>query len=275
MQTVGAVIEKIEEVASLPALSFIKKTVELKKIRETRLQAGFDNTLGLMFTKIANLAGLKSQIDDINKQDIRKMILSTFNGLTLPEIYKAFELERYGEYDNKTSHYDLFNAEYVATVLHKYKKWKQSTMILNGIPLGLIEQETEITKDEEKSLMTKAIISRFEHYKATSEINEPFCYLVLELVQRGVIKTASTPKFTEYFEKTYDVAKAQIASETAKEVAETKNQRNTLKEELTRIMNNQSSKVKVRQFKLVLIDFFKKHIDLETDFNEFLGGHLK
>lgn len=121
-------INEIESFCNASPVAFLKK----KQSRIVDIEKGdeFFMTLGIMFTKIANLGGIKGEISEINKQDISKMILRRNKALSLEEIYFAFELERYGVYEEKTSHFQLFNADYVSTILNKYKKWKTTTKVI-------------------------------------------------------------------------------------------------------------------------------------------------
>ena len=66
-------------------------------------------------------------------QDITNLIFGVYSDLTIEEIYKAFELERFGLYEEKTKHFQLFNSEYVSEILKKYKKWKHDMKMQHNI----------------------------------------------------------------------------------------------------------------------------------------------
>lgn len=81
--------------------------------------------LGFIFARVAILSGFKGEIPDINKEDITDLLLTRFKTISLNELNFAFKIDRHGYHGEPTSHYQLFNAEYVANVLNKYLNYKQ------------------------------------------------------------------------------------------------------------------------------------------------------
>jgi hypothetical protein len=256
----------IEEVNLLPTIPYLKKTFEIEKIRVSRIETDFKQQFAIMLTKIANLSGIKAEIDELNAKDITKMILSKFNGLSIPEIYKSFELERYGEYGKKTDHFQLFNAEYVSAILIKYKEWKITQLKANNIPLVIEEKKEDLSEEEKKEIMSNAIINKFLSYKETGEIEEPFAHVLEELVERNLIRVTNNLKVIEYYHWAYDQAREQLTKEYAEARSANPTERTQIKQELVKIMNSDSPKIRLRQMRIVLGDFFNKHIRLETDF---------
>lgn len=133
VQQLGTLVSSCKETTKLSTPSFLKKTFELDKIKEVSNFKEFNPAFSLMMTEIIALSAIKSEIQQIDIDDITKMILTHYGALSLNEIYKSFDLERYGLYDVKTPAYDRFNADYVSTILIKYKKWKQQGMIAHNI----------------------------------------------------------------------------------------------------------------------------------------------
>lgn len=132
------------DILKLPTISFLKKTYELEKIKDKIENVKTD--LGIILTRIHGEMGLKSEIDLFIKQDLSKMIITHYNTLSFEEIYKAFELERFGLYEDKTEHFQLFDSNYVSTILKKYKNWKiEQKRILN-----IEAPKTEIQLDKNK-----------------------------------------------------------------------------------------------------------------------------
>ncbi len=121
---VGEAIDHIETTCQLSKTDFLKSTYNQSKIRELSANSNFKELLGAVLVKISILAGIKGEIDNFTKQDVSKMILSSFKEFSLEEISKAFELERYGQYDDNTEHFQLFDSNYISQILKKYKKWK-------------------------------------------------------------------------------------------------------------------------------------------------------
>ena len=130
------------DVLSLPTASFLRKTYELEKIKDKIENVKRD--LGTILTRIHGEMGFKSEIDQFAKQDLSKMILSYYKTLSFEEIYKAFELERFGMYEAKTDHFQLFDSNYVSEILKKYKKW----VIDQKKALNIEAPKTEIEIDK-------------------------------------------------------------------------------------------------------------------------------
>lgn len=120
----SSTIDEIFSVCELKPTAYLNHVHHSLKIKDRIEEVGFKNLLGICLIKISALAGIKSQIDDFTKQDLLKMILSRFKTLSVDEIYKAFEMERYLTYGQKTDHFQLFDANYVSCVLQKYENWK-------------------------------------------------------------------------------------------------------------------------------------------------------
>lgn len=91
---------EIEDRCSLPVISFIKSNYGFVKIRNRRTEPEIKFLIGAALLKSAIHLGLK-EIDQIHKPDILNAIFSHYNDLTLEEIYKAFELERFNVYEQK------------------------------------------------------------------------------------------------------------------------------------------------------------------------------
>lgn len=82
--------------------------------------------IAVIFASVLAYSGFKEGIHKANKRDLMEMICTRYRHLSLPEINHAFKVDRYGYHGEPTKHYQLFNAEFVATVLMKYEKWKQA-----------------------------------------------------------------------------------------------------------------------------------------------------
>lgn len=79
--------------------------------------------LGAIITQHALLVGIQGRISPLQKEDILRLAASQFAYLSLEEIYKALQLERYGAYGEHTQHYQLVNATYLSQILAKYQDW--------------------------------------------------------------------------------------------------------------------------------------------------------
>ncbi|PKD21800.1 hypothetical protein APR41_02135 [Salegentibacter salinarum] len=153
----------------------------------------FQDGLAVILTKVANLTGLKDPIHPINKRDIAQMIVTLYKTLSLEEIDYAFRIDRYGYHGEPTKHYQLFNAEFVTTVLIKYEKWKRTTL-----------RSCPPTRFEDKHQAKKVLVNKcFKEYRETgklfrswtkSQIYEAYWYMY----SRGFL-----PSHTELFKEKY------------------------------------------------------------------------
>lgn len=166
--------------------------VKIKNLDDNELRQG----LSLLFTRIPNLLGIKDPINAINKADIKEMILMRFKGLSLEEIDYAFKLERYGVYESKTEHFQLFNAEYVGAVLNKFQKWMQKTRLNHNIPISKKASTNELSEEEKEIIAINGIVNCFENFKATGDIEYGRTYIYDFLYPKRVF-----PKHTKKFKK--------------------------------------------------------------------------
>ena len=261
----GETIMEIESNCNVSKTEFLKKTYEIQSIRDRKNEEGFDSLLAICLVKINTLGGFKGEIDDFAKQDIRKMILSQFSELSIEEVYKAFELERYGAHEVKTEHFQLFDANYISTVLKKYKNWKiDQKKILN---ISAPKLENEISDIQKENIVIFGINRKYSEFIELGVIDEPFVYIFDELVERGFIKLASSEnsKLIEYFKTKQSEAKRELMKEYSELTSADKKERDLIKEQLSKISNNSSKKIEFRTKRIVLAEFFKKQIELGKD----------
>jgi len=114
-------------------ITFLKKTYDFQTIKERKTETNILTVLSVLWTRISILGGFKNEMAFEITQDITNLIFGVYSDLTIEEIYKAFELERFGLYEEKTKHFQLFNSEYVSEILKKYKKWKHEMKMQHNI----------------------------------------------------------------------------------------------------------------------------------------------
>lgn len=155
----------IFEISTLPTKLFLKKSYEFEKIKDKTEDVRPE--LGLILMRIHGEMGFKSEIDQFTKQDLVKMILSHYNALSLEEIYKAFELERFGLYEDKTEHFQLFDSNYVSNILKKYKNWKiEQKKVLN---IEAPKAEIQLDKNKIRMDFLKLVYSELKNDGYCSE----------------------------------------------------------------------------------------------------------
>jgi len=237
-------------------------------IDKNAIQGLFQYILAILNIK----ANSKEEQDNLDFQMpiILDFIKTKFGSLTVPEIKEAFKMYVAKDFGHK----DIFrtlDTIVVSDVLNCFVGYRGDALRTYSQKVQLLKNKpNEMTEQEKKDLMTDAIINKFERYKETKEIDEPFCHILEELIERGLIKITNNPKNREYYAEKYDIARKELSVEYAKMKSVDKKERLMFKEEVVKILNSDSPKIKVRQFRLVLTDFFNKQIQLGIDIKTIL-----
>ena len=261
-------IEKKEEVNAiilLPTRSFLQKSFDFEKISELKKNQNFVFLITGWIAQTSLLMQVKAPVDNMIKQDIINMLTTHMKNLSFEELIKAFELERYNIYEEKTEHYQLFDAAYISTILKKYKKWKIQEKTNNNIVQQL--EEKTMNQEEIDKIMNDAVNNRYAEYLETGDISEPYTNVFKHLIEIGVLKmpTLNTPKLEIYYSNKIELARKQIKEEYRNKTSEDKGARKQFKEIVQAIVSNEKnqsydlakSKIEIRAKKLVLIDLFK------------------
>ena len=256
---------------------FVKENYSNSKIRKSKNEPNFKMTLAVMLTKICALAGIKNEVDSFNVSDINKFILTACSDLSLEEIYKAFELERFGSYKEKTAHFNLFNAEYCASIIKKYRLWKLDIMKQHNISKPVNPNLPKITPDKQREIMDNALVRVFEEFKQLKSLPQPSNYIFDELVERGIIKLGVTEKLIAYYEATTEKAKRELQEEleSQKKTTTDKLLNRSIKEQLEKIEKGNSESVYARVKKIVLTEYFQKLILKEIDIHQIITDNEK
>lgn len=261
-------LEKFQEVEStcqLAPIAFLKKNFEAVKIRDRKSEPNFKFMLAVMWSKICVLSGLKTEIDPFMAEDVNRMIFSLYSDLTLEEIYKAFELERHGAYEEKTEHYQLFNAEWVSSILKKYRSWKTTARIQYNISNSPIAEETKLSPEQEDEALQKATIRLYNEFCETDEVSIP-CFHVFDFLYEGKFFPANVD-----YQKKYEIAKFQIEKELKGEKSLNRQERNKIEETLKEIQEKKNPKVLLRAKQLVLKDYFTDLKEMSMSMEEILN----
>lgn len=261
-------LEKFQEVEStcqLAPIAFLKKNFEAVKIRDRKSEPNFKFMLAVMWSKICVLSGLKTEIDPFMAEDVNRMIFSLYSDLTLEEIYKAFELERHGAYEEKTEHYQLFNAEWVSSILKKYRSWKTTARIQYNISNSPIAEETKLSPEQEDEALQKATIRLYNEFCETDEVSIP-CFHVFDFLYGRKLFPANVD-----YQKKYAIAKFQIEKELKGEKSLNRQERNKIEETLKEIQEKKNPKVLLRAKQLVLKDYFTDLKEMSMSMEEILN----
>ncbi len=261
--------EEVKNIINKPAKAFLIETYNLKKIRDIKTDPNFVFLVAGFIIQTSLSLKIKNITTNLVRQDIINMLSGYWSNLCFEEVIKAFEMERYGQFQEHTEHFHSFDSIYIAKVLKKYQNWKSEKKIEFNITNKTDNQEKQLTNDEKIKIMTDAINEKYTHFVNTKQISEPFSHIFKELIERGLIKmpTAETPKLSMYFDNKLNEAKEQIESELKSKKEPDKNKRKEMQRVLDSILENNlndnaKAKIELRAKKLVLIDFFNRQITL-------------
>lgn len=189
---------------------------------------------------------------------ILDFIKSKFGFLTIPEIREAFKMYVAKDFGHK----DIFrtlDTILVSDVLNCFMNFRSESLRAYNQKkqkLQLVEQ-TALTTSEKDEIMINAVNNKFLEFIESGVVLEPIVHVFDELIQRKLIKMPDE-KTISYFNSKLEEASKQISRELHSVMALDKKEKQTIKEELDKIVNHNSQKVEVRAKKLVLIDFFTK-----------------
>lgn len=195
---------------------------------------------------------ITKEILDFDKKEIRELILKRFAGLSINELYYAFKLERFGELDPSTPHYNRFDAVFVSQVLGKYMKWRQNIRMHHNLPIGIQEPKKDIPDEEKKELIRSGVMSCYDHYRETLFIEEGKTYVYEVLYDLGVLPTDPETK-----KKAYEEAKEVIRMDTTLKKAKSRDEKKQFKELLSEIEKKKSDVVVVFAKQIVLGKYFR------------------
>lgn len=254
-------ISEIEDRCNVHAISFIKSNYGYPKLRNRQTEPEIKFLIGAALLKSAMHLGIKD-IDDIHKPDIMNALFSHYSDLTLEEIYKAFELERFNVYEEKTEHYQLFNSEFVTAILKKYRAYKHKIRTEHNILPGK-DSKKELTPEEKEQLVVDGVNRAYDEFKETGTIEGLTEYIFDFLVEKSKIKTKGSPALVEYYEDKLTQAKEQLKKETEKAEPKSRTEKNQINVDLEKIIAGTSGKILIRAKRNILLEFFKKQNELK------------
>lgn len=256
-----------EEKSNLSEVDFVKDTYNQVAIRKIDSYE-FTKQFGMLITTICAKMGIKHEISQIYKSDIKEMILSRFKNLSLNEIDFAFKLERYGNYvDEKgqisrTEHFHDFNTVYISTILTKYIDWKRKTKLDHNITR--IEPKPEITQKEKDFWISKGVLECFDYFLEHRLIMDGKIYVYDILYDMGLL-----PTDPEYKKKVYAEAVEVIEFEYSNKKAVSLDDKKNIREVLEEITKPKSGKAITKAKELVLLRYFREVSANEDSIDEF------
>lgn len=253
-------LETICKAGELTPLAIAKKGHEYPRLRDLDREV-IAPTFGMVFTRIATLVGLKGEIDPLQKQEIWNAVFSRFSGLSFQEIYKAFQMDRSGEFGNATEHFQFFDVSYVCTVLGKYRQWLQDTQRAHNINISqLPENQNTMSEEEKEKNVLRWLNEHFEEYKETKELPMLSVPIYDTLYQRGILQ----PYFATLTEKDKQLMRAETEKRLREEQnkAKDKQEYSAIRALIEHFQNSTNDpEGKIRRFKKEdTLKFFYNHL---------------
>ena len=205
---------------------------------------------------------------DIQMIVILDFIKSKFGFLTIPEIREAFKMYVAKDFGHKEIYRNL-DTILVSDVLNCYVGFRSDSLRAYNEKMNTlaIEESNKLSDSEKEQIMIDAVNKKYKEFLETKDISEPLVHIFSELVERKILKmpTTETPNIAIYYERKLLDAKIEVEREFKAMVSTSKKEKERIKDELDKILTNQSSNVEIRAKKLVLIDFFFFHIELNKE----------
>lgn len=244
---------------SLTPISFIKDVSSQVRIRDVSSYE-FTKRLGMIMTEISFSVGIKNEISDYDKRDIKDCILNKYMNLSLDEIAYAFKLERYGELHERTEHYQEFNVIYISKVLDNYKIWKQGIKKTHSIKNTIaIEEQSEETKREANRSSIQKVL---DHFTMNSTLKSGYLFTYDLLYDRGFLETDISAK-----KEIYNSAQQVLENEYLLKKAKSLTEKREIKGIIERIKQPKDTLVVLKSKEISILRFLRK---LRTD-SELMG----
>jgi hypothetical protein len=167
-------------------------------------------------------------------------------------------------YEAKTEHYQLFNAEYVTAILKKYRAYRNRLKEEHKI-FPNTKSEKQLSPEEKELVVENAVNRVYNEFIETGTIEGITEYIFDFLVEKRKIKTNSNPAVVKYYQDKISEAKEQLKKENEAAEAKSPAEKKQFKTDLERIVSGRSGKILLRAKKNILLEYFKKQVDLKTE----------
>ena len=222
---------------------------------------------------LTKLLNIKTSSDDSKDFEYQMILIldfikSKFGFFTIPEIREAFKMYVAKDFGHKEIYRNL-DTILVSDVLNCYVGFRADSLRAYNEKLNVlaIEESNKLSESEKEKIMIDAVNNKYKEFLETKDVSEPLVHIFTELVERKILKmpTAETPNTAIYYEIKLLDAKIEVEREFKAMVSTSKKEKARIKDELDKILTNQSSNVEIRAKKLVLVDFFNKQIELNKE----------
>lgn len=196
------------------SVSLLKKTFSPNKVSINQLDPEKTMTrLGILFTGVMALTGIKGILDEAIKRDISNMMLNFFNQLSIEEVELAFEMERYSQFEDKTEHFQEFNSDYVSKILKKYIIWKRNTSTQLNIS-NAKHEDRQPTEEELDAINQEYIKSIYNELNTGIESYKINAHLIYDKIPEKFKPSAA--EMWQIFEEQKQIYETEIKSKQIK-----------------------------------------------------------
>jgi hypothetical protein len=194
--------ESFDKANSLSVKEFLSQSYEFEKIQKLKTDPNFVFLVIGWITQTSLLMQIKNPVDTIVKQDIINMLTSYWSVLSFEDLIKAFELERFGAYPERTEHFQLFDSNYVSQILKKYQSWKQENKIQLNIEKKSKVENQEVSEEQKKAIRQEFLKMVYDEIKKTGYCHDAR-HLFFELQESGKMIISDSIK-KDLYKKQYD-----------------------------------------------------------------------
>lgn len=153
------------------ATTILKHSYELDRIIDIKNGAEVAIHLKNVLTKDVTFKGLKEIPSQFIYEDILDMIMKRYYFLTPLEIELALQMDRYGELENKESHYQFYGTEYVGSILQRFVQWKQQKAMELNLSRQTNKIEVQIDHEKINNDYLESVLSDLKQGKILRYIN--------------------------------------------------------------------------------------------------------
>lgn len=184
-------LERIAKDGSQNPIKFIHDIPNQKSIRQLQKEdsEALSKALGYLFTIIPNILGIKEPTSDVNKVLIKELLFKIYPNISLEQIYFAFKMDLFRQFGEPAQHYQLFNAQYLAEVLDKYKRWLKKTKIEKNIVWPLAAPKQEMSEEDKHKIVKKGVQYAYDTYCTTGQVEVGYNYVYDYLVSQSIMPT--------------------------------------------------------------------------------------
>ena len=212
--------------------------------------------LGHLYSYQTKAYKINEEMTQIDKTEIKQLILRRFKRLSVNELYYAFKMHRMGEFGQEVKPYGSISISFVSTILDMYVEWKRQIRQKNNLELPGSGVNREQSPEEKKKWIVRGVLNAYDAYQEHKMLPSGTRYVYDVLYDIGLLPTDPEIK-RKYYERAKESVKMQMHLEKSGPGLDLSKLRE-IKDVLDNIEKSNNSAVKVQAMKDVVCDYFKK-----------------